>query len=104
MGVIVYRLALLDHLHRVHNVFYISMLRKFLRDEDRYQHIDVGDIELQPDTTYVEPPCHILDHRNQVLHTKVIPLVRVQCSHHNEAEFTQEREDEIRSKFSELFK
>ncbi|XP_059650333.1 uncharacterized protein LOC132296111 [Cornus florida] len=96
---VAYRLALSDNLDRVHNVFYVSMLRKFLRDEDRYQHIDVGKIELQSDTTYVEPPCRIIDRRDQILHNKVIPLVRVPWSHHNEVEFTCEREDVIHSTF-----
>ncbi|XP_059663864.1 uncharacterized protein LOC132309588 [Cornus florida] len=48
---------------------------KFLRDENRYQHIDVGEIELQPDVTYVEPPYRIIDRRDQILRNKVIPLV-----------------------------
>ncbi|XP_059669105.1 uncharacterized protein LOC132314235 [Cornus florida] len=75
VGAVVYRLALLDHLHHVHNVFHVSMWRKFLRDEDRYQHMDVGDIELQPDATYVKPPCRIIDRKDHVLRHKVISLL-----------------------------
>lgn len=103
IGAVAYRLALPDNLHRVHNVFHVSMLRKFLREEDRYQHIDVGEIELQPDATYLEQPYCILDRRNQILRTKTIPLVRVQWSHHSETESTWEREDIIRAKYPELF-
>ncbi|XP_059623071.1 uncharacterized protein LOC132266235 [Cornus florida] len=102
IGAVAYRLALLDHLDRVHNMFHSSMLRKFLRDEDCYQHIDIGKIELQPDATYVEPPYRIVDRINQILRNKVIPLVRIQGSHHNEAESTWEREDIIRSTFPDI--
>ncbi|XP_059629518.1 uncharacterized protein LOC132272377 [Cornus florida] len=104
VGAVTYSLALLDHLYHTHNVFPVSILWKFLCDKDRYQHIDVGEIELQPDATHVEPPYRILDRRNQVLCIKIIPLVRVQWIHHNEAESTWEREDEIHSKFPKLLK
>ncbi|XP_059627669.1 uncharacterized protein LOC132270507 [Cornus florida] len=81
VGAMAYRLALLDHLDCVHNVFHVSMLQKFLRDAGRYQYIDVGEIEL-------EPPCRIVDRMDQILHNKVIPLVRVQWSQHNKVEST----------------
>ncbi|XP_059636041.1 uncharacterized protein LOC132278254 [Cornus florida] len=69
---VAYRLAVPDNIDRVHHVFHVSMLRKFLRDEDRYQHIDVGEIELQPDVTYVELPWRIVDRRDQIFRNKVI--------------------------------
>lgn len=103
VGTLAYRLALPDELQRVHNVFHVSMLRRFLRDEAAYQHIDISEIELHPDATYEERPYCILDRRDQVLRSKVIPLVRVQWSHHNEGESTWERESEIREKYPELF-
>ncbi|XP_059627564.1 uncharacterized protein LOC132270397 [Cornus florida] len=102
IGAVACRLALPDQLDRVHNVFYVSMLWKFLHDEDRYQHVDVGEIKLQSDATYVEPPYRIVDRRDQILCNKVIPLVRVQWSYHNEAESTWEREDVFRSTFPDI--
>ncbi|XP_059658680.1 uncharacterized protein LOC132305012 [Cornus florida] len=53
IGAVAYHLTLPDHLDHVHNVFHVSILQKFFRDEDRYQHIDVGEIKLQLDATYV---------------------------------------------------
>jgi ''chromo'' (CHRromatin Organisation MOdifier) domain. len=103
VGSVAYRLALPDHLQRVHDVFHVSMMRKFLRDDLAYQHIDLGEIELLPDATYEERPFCILDRRDQILRSKVIPLVRVQWGHHSETESTWERESEIREKYPELF-
>ncbi|XP_059636186.1 uncharacterized protein LOC132278413 [Cornus florida] len=57
-----------------------------------------------PDATYLESPCCIVDRRDQILQNKVILLVRVQCSLHNEAESTWEWEDVFRSPFPELWK
>ncbi|XP_059671079.1 uncharacterized protein LOC132316622 [Cornus florida] len=102
IGTMAYCFALPDHLDRVYNVFHVSMLRKFLCDKIRYQHIDVGEIELQPDATYVEQPCRIIDCRDQIICNKVIPLIRVQWTYHNEAKSTWEQEDVIRSTFPDI--
>lgn len=46
VGSVTYSLALPDYLHWVHDVFHMSMLRRFLRDEDTYQDIEFDTIEL----------------------------------------------------------
>jgi hypothetical protein len=51
-GPVAYRLQLLETLSAVHNVFHISQLKKCLRVPDRT--IDVVDVVLKPDLTYLE--------------------------------------------------
>ena len=53
--------------------------------------------------TYEESPVSILDRREKVLKTRVIPLVRVRWGTRSEADSTWEREDEMRQKFPDLF-
>ena len=53
IGSCAYRLALPPSLDGVHNVFHVSMLKKYVRDEN---HIitNFSDLELQSDLTYEE--------------------------------------------------
>ena len=103
IGPVAYRLGLPEHLHRIHDVFHISSLRKYLRDDLAHSHIALEDIDLQPDSSYEEGPISILDRSERKLRSKIVPLVRVQWRHHNVEESTWEREDEMRERYPELF-
>ena len=101
VGAVAYRLALPPNLSNVHNVFHVSMLRRYISDPSHilaYEPLDVRE-----DLTYVEQPVQILDRRDQVLRTKVIPLVKVLWRNHVVEEATWEREDEIRVKYPHRF-
>lgn len=77
------------------------MLRQYVSDPRHvvsYQPLDI-----KPNMTYEEKPVSILDRRIQQLRTKEIPLVRVQWRNHNVEESTWEREEEIKTKYPELF-
>ena len=50
VGDVAYRLALPPSLEGVHNVFYISQLRKYVKDENHI--LDHSEQELQPDLSY----------------------------------------------------
>ena len=54
-----YRLALPPSLEAVHNVFHVSQLRKYVRDESRV--LDHTELELRPDLSYTEQLIAILD-------------------------------------------
>lgn len=101
IGAVAYRLALPPHLSRIHDVFHVSMLRKY--EPDPSHVIDWGDLELEEDATFEEQPVEILDSREQVLRGKVIPLVRVLWRHRDFEEETWERESNMRARFPELF-
>ena len=85
----------------VHNVFYISMLRKCAHNPDH--EIDFNDIEVNNNITFNEGPVRILDRGVKKLRNKEIPLVKVQSKHHDEGEASWELESEMCEKFPFLF-
>jgi len=101
VGAVAYRLALPPSLDGVHNVFHVSMLKKYLADLSHV--IEYPQIAIQPDMSFVERPVRILDRKTQVLRTKSIPLVKVLWQHHSFEEATWELEEEVRKKYPELF-
>ena len=75
VGTVAYRLALLPSMSGVHEVFHVSMLRRYTPD---LAHIvDWGEIEVYTDGTFEEGPMCIMDSRDQVLRHKTVRLVRV---------------------------
>lgn len=74
-GAMSYRLKLPDSLVDVHDVFYVSMLKRHLRDEQQ-QVVDFTELQLKPDFTTVEAPVCIL--ADKKLRNIVIPLVKIQ--------------------------
>ena len=62
------------------------MLRKYSPD---FGHVlNIPDIPLDVDVSYIEHPVQILDRREKVLRSKVIPLVKVLWQHHGFDEAT----------------
>ena len=75
VGKVAYDLALPPNLQHIHNVFHVSMLRRYHSDTSHI--IEYETVEIQPDLSYEEQPVKILDRKEQVLRNKTIPLVRV---------------------------
>ncbi|XP_074300558.1 uncharacterized protein LOC141631836 [Silene latifolia] len=61
VGEVAYRLALFPALDRVHNVFHVSQLRKYVSDPSHVLEADM--IKLDDALTYVETPKEILDRK-----------------------------------------
>ena len=101
IGILAYRLALPPHLSSVHDVFHVSMLRKYVYDPTHV--IEYEPLVVHENLTYEEKPVRILDRKEQVLRNRVIPLVKVLWRNHAVEEATWEREDEMRAKYSFLF-
>ena len=101
IGDVAYRLALPPSISHVHDVFHVSMLRKYHPDPSHV--FDWTHIKLEPDVSYEERPIHILDSREQVLRGKMIRLLKILWSYHGFEEATWEREDDIRSRYPDLF-
>ncbi|XP_028070919.1 uncharacterized protein LOC114273360 [Camellia sinensis] len=100
---VVYRLALPPQLSRVHNVFYVSMLRKY--EPDPSHVLDWTDIEVDEDedASSEERPIQVLDTREQVLRGKTIPLVKLLWHHHDVEEATWELEADVYEIYPNLF-
>ena len=100
VGELAYRLALSPELSRVHNVFHVSMLHKYHSNPSHV--IKYEPLELSDDLCYVKKPIRILDKKDKVLRSKVIPLVKVLWQHHSEEEATWELESLMRTKFHKV--
>lgn len=101
VGEVAYRLALPPQLSGVHDIFHVSMLRKY--EPDPSHVLDWIDLGMESDVSYEEKLVQILDTREKVLRGKTIPLVKVLWNHHGVEEATWELEAEVRSKYPELF-
>ena len=102
IGTIAYRLALPPSMSGIHEVFHISMLRRYT--PDLTHEVDWGQIEVDTDETFEEGPVCILDSRDQVLRRKIMRLVRVLWRHYGVEESTWEREDTMRATYPFLFR
>ena len=58
VGLVAYRLALAPELEKIHNVFHVSMLRRYRSDPSHV--VSSETTELKPDLTYEEEPVEIL--------------------------------------------
>ncbi|XP_040996121.1 uncharacterized protein LOC121242301 [Juglans microcarpa x Juglans regia] len=101
IGPVAYRVALPPALVGVHNVFHISMLRKYIPDPTHI--IDYEPLQIQEDMTYAEEPIRILEKKEQVLRTRTIPLVKVMWKNHATNKASWELEEEMRDKYPQLF-
>ena len=75
VGTVAYQLNLPPSMSSVHEVFHVSMLRKYTPDPAHI--VDWGQIEVDIDRTFEEEPVCILDGRDQFLRRKTVRLVRV---------------------------
>ena len=83
---VAYRLALPPSMSGVHEVFHVSMLRRYTLDPAHV--VDWGKIEVDIDGTFEEGPVRIMDSRDQVPRRKTMRLVRVLWRHRGVEEST----------------
>ena len=83
---VAYRLALPLELSGVHNVFYVSMLKKYVSNPTHVlQH---EPLEIREDVSYVERPSRIIDTKEQELRNWTIHWVKVLRENHEPEEAT----------------
>ena len=102
VGAVAYRLALSPSLSTVHEVFHVSMLRKYTPDPTHI--VDWGELVVDADGTFEEGPVRIMDSREQVLRGKTVRLVKVLWKHRGVEEATWECEDTIRANYPSCLK
>ena len=101
VGPVAYRLALPPDLEKIHNVFHVSILRRYRSDPSHVFSSET--IELRPDLSYEEDPVKILAREVKELRNKKIPLVKVLWRNHKTEEATWESEETIRQQYLQLF-
>jgi hypothetical protein len=95
-GKVAYKFELPPLLAKVHDIFHVSQLKKYLKAPMNVVLPKVAPLEI--DLTYSEHPIKILDQKSRVTRCKMIRFYKVQWSNHTEEEATWESEDFLRSR------
>ncbi|XP_056690057.1 uncharacterized protein, partial [Spinacia oleracea] len=101
VGEFAYRLAMPTELSKVHDVFHISQLKKYIHDLSHVIEPEI--VELDETLTYEEKPIKILDEKVRKTRNKEVKIVKVLWSNHQTEEATWEAADTMRQKYPELF-
>ena len=86
VGTVAYRLAFPPNMLGVHEVFHVSMLRRYTPNPAHV--VDWEEIKVDTNGTFEEGPMCIMDSRDQVLRRKTVRLVRVLWRHRGVEEST----------------
>lgn len=101
LGKLAYRVALPSDLTGMHDVFHVSMLRKYIPNPNLV--VEYKPLEIEEGLTYKEMPIHILDHKKQLLRTKTIPIVKVLWWNHLVEEASWKATRDMRNRYPHLF-
>ena len=101
IGPVANRLALPPKLAKLHNVFHVSMLRRYRSDESHI--LQVQDVKVQADLSYDEELKAISAQEVKQLRNKQVPLVKVLWQHHGREEATWEPEATMKAQYPQLF-
>ena len=100
IGPVAYRLELPSKLDRIHNVFHVSMLKKYVPDPSHI--LETPPIELHEDLKFEVKLVCILDRKDRVLRNKSIPMVKVLWKNARMEEMTWEVESQMRNQYPHL--
>lgn len=98
---VTYRLALPTELQKMHDVFHVSIIKRYWSNPSHV--ISMEEIEIQPDLSYEEELVEILAREVKQLWNKCIPLVKVLWRSHNVEEETWVPKEAMRSQYPHLF-
>ncbi|XP_021721534.1 uncharacterized protein LOC110689114 [Chenopodium quinoa] len=101
VGKVAYKLALPMEFEKMHDVFHISQLKKYVPSETHVLQPET--IQLDESLTYEERPVKILDHKVRSTRNKDVKIVKVLWSNQEYEEAIWEAEEEMKNKYPELF-
>ncbi|XP_040944210.1 uncharacterized protein [Gossypium hirsutum] len=101
IGPVAYQLELPPELGQIHDVFHVSMLRRYRLDPSHF--VVIEEIEVKPDLTFEEEPIQIIGRNVKVLRRKSVPLVKVLWCNHKVEEATWEPEEAVQRQHPQLF-
>ena len=101
VGPVAYRFKLPLELSRIHDTFHVSMLRKYIPDPSHVLREQL--VQLKENLTYEETPMQIVDHKEQMLRSKVIPVVKVLWKNHEREAATGELEARMHRQYPQLY-
>ena len=97
IGEVAYRLAVPPALSKLHDIFHVSMLKKYVHEVAHvlsYESLDVD-----PKLTYEERLVKILDRKDKMLCNKNVLLVKVLWRNHVVEEATWKTEEDMRKRY-----
>ncbi|KAL4291968.1 hypothetical protein GQ457_14G013250 [Hibiscus cannabinus] len=100
IGSVAYQLELPPELQCIHDVFHVSMLRRYRSDPSHV--LSIEEVEVSPYLNF-EEPIHILAKDKRVLRNKTILLVKVLWRNHGVEEATWETEEMMQHQYPHLF-
>ena len=101
IGFVAYQIVLPPNLSKLHNVFHVSQLHKYIHD---LLHVIEPDIvQIRENLTYDILPVRIGDRRIKQLQEKNITLVKVLWSEQDDGDATWELESNMRALYPHLF-
>ncbi|KAA0036140.1 pol protein [Cucumis melo var. makuwa] len=101
IGPVAYCLVLPLVFSAVHDVFHVSILRKYVADPTHV--VDFKPLKINDNLSYEEQPVKILVREVKMLRNRGVALVKVLWRNHGAEEATWERENDMRAKYPELF-
>ncbi|KAA0066907.1 pol protein [Cucumis melo var. makuwa] len=102
IGPVAYRLALPPSFSAVHDVFHVSMLRRYVADPTHV--VDFEPLQISENLSYEEQPVEVLAREVKKLRSREISLVKVLWRNHGVEKATWEREEDMLALYPELFK
>ena len=81
-------------------MFHVSQLKKCLRVPE--ETVEIEELPLQPDLTYVEHPIKILDEKERVTRYRMVKFYKVQWQNNSEDEATWEQESYLLQHYPHL--
>src|SRR5687767_7918490 len=101
VGSVAYEVELPSELAKVHPVFHVSMLRKFIGDIDSI--VPSKDVLIEDNMTYEEVPVEILDRQVKKLRNKEVASVKVLWRNQKVESATWEAEEDMKKRYPYLF-
>ena len=101
VGPLAYKLALPPKLSQIHDVFHVSMLRRYRSDPTHVLKDQA--IEISNNLSYMEEPVSIVDYKVKQLRNREIPIVKVIWRNHSTEQATWETEEKMRKEYPHLF-
>ncbi|GKE60178.1 hypothetical protein Tco_1510545, partial [Tanacetum coccineum] len=101
IGLVAYRLRLLEELNSVHVTFHVLNLKKCLANANF--HVPLDEIKVDKTLRFVKEPVEIMDREIRKLKRRKVVLVKVTWNLKRGPELTWEHEDHMRIEYPQLF-
>ncbi|KAL4014301.1 hypothetical protein IC575_026501 [Cucumis melo] len=101
IGPLAYHLALPPYFSAMHDIFHVSMLKKYVADPTHV--VDFEPLQISENLSFEEQPIEILAREVKKLRNRGIALVKVLWQNYGVEEAIWEREDDMRAQYPELF-